>query len=712
MADDVQPAFTLASTLDSVTVHASGALCRRTARLELPRGSGPDGAPAPVRVILTGLPLTLDEQSLRATVLSGPPGLRVLDVRRAVEAALRSEQDLSPLRHDADQAQAELDTAQGALAALAQQIEHIAALRAVPAPVRRGDPPRRAPVDALLALADFVADRLAELDQRLSAAQDQVREAEQRAQAARRRLAEASAALPTERVRSTTGVVLALRSDGAERPPTTVSSDDSRPDQPQLVELELEYAVPGAAWAPGYQLRLTGIDGDQPGGVLAMRARVAQRTGEDWTGVRIVLSTADLRRHSELLPLASLRLGRRQTAQPPSPWREPPTGLGSLFADYDAFVGSAPTPVAGPVGASALAAGPPPVFGGAPLPSVPPPAPLRRHTALIAPSAAKAAPASAQSPDADQQAEPRRVRHAGAIRGLTPVGPGAGLDGPPGPGVPDPALRDLGRLVLAGADEPASERGQLRVAEEQLSRHQATAVLGLPPGCLPVRESAGSFDYRYDTAAPVDVPADGGWHSVPVREFPVELAVEHLCTAFAATTGAQSQESVHAALLLRNSSGNALLAGSAEVTVDGAYLRSVELPTLAPGQQRRVGLGVVEGIRMARRVHMRESTAGLRGGTTVLEHAVEIELANRLGHPVSVEVRERVPVSDDKDVRIEDRPATPPWTAVPPEQDEHHQRGLRVWRVTLAPHTTTVLTGGFEIRIPVARAIADGNRRF
>ncbi len=168
---------------------------------------------------------------------------------------------------------------------------------------------------------------------------------------------------------------------------------------------------------------------------------------------------------------------------------------------------------------------------------------------------------------------------------------------------------------------------------------------------------------------------------------------------------------VYAAVRLGNTSRHALLAGAAEVSVDGAYLMTIQLPTLAPGEHRRVGIGVVEGVQVARRVRTKESTAGLRGGTTVIEQGIEIDLANRLGRPVTVEVRERVPVGGDKDVRVEEQAATPPWTVVPPEQDEQHQRGMRVWRVTLAPHARQRLTGGYEIRVPVAKALFDGNRR-
>ena len=99
------------------------------------------------------------------------------------------------------------------------------------------------------------------------------------------------------------------------------------------VELDVEYHVPGATWSPVYRLRLGGGSG---AGSLVLRACVAQRTGEDWTGVRLGLSTADLVRRADLPELRSLRIGRSQ-AEPGTPsWREPPPGLDELFAGYDA----------------------------------------------------------------------------------------------------------------------------------------------------------------------------------------------------------------------------------------------------------------------------------------------------------------------------------------------------------------------------------------
>ncbi|WP_188283370.1 DUF4139 domain-containing protein, partial [Streptomyces sp. CBMA29] len=285
---------------------------------------------------------------------------------------------------------------------------------------------------------------------------------------------------------------------------------------------------------------------------------------------------------------------------------------------------------------------------------------------------------------------------------------------PPPPTAPSVDMLDYGRLTVAGPDAGA-ERGTLRpeaaplapVVTEYRRRAETVGRLPRPAHAVDVRTSAGSFDYRFDTAAPADVAADGAWHIVPVSEVPVVTESLHVCVPAVDTA-------VFGTVLVTNTSPHALLAGPADVMVDGDFVLTAALPTLAPGQRQAVGVGVAESVQVARRTHMRESTAGLRGGTTVLDHTVEIEVANRLPYPVVVEVRERVPVSTDKDVRIEEHRARPAWTE-PEEpltgQDGSYVRGARVWRVELAPGRTTTLTGGFEVRLPAGKSVVGGNRR-
>nr|WNW42549.1 DUF4139 domain-containing protein [Streptomyces sp. Li-HN-5-13] len=222
----------------------------------------------------------------------------------------------------------------------------------------------------------------------------------------------------------------------------------------------------------------------------------------------------------------------------------------------------------------------------------------------------------------------------------------------------------------------------------------------LPRFGAPPRESAGSFDHRFDAQAPADVPSDGVWHTVAVAELPVGVRTAYV-------TVPSVEEAVYAVLELSNATAHALLAGPVEVSVDGDFLLTAALPTLAPGGVRELGLGRAEELRVARHAEVRESTSGVLNSTTVLEHGVRIELVNRLPHEASVEVRERVPVPGDPEVRVEERPG---WS--PPEQpSEAVPSSARIRRVVVPPGGSVELTGGYAIRIPAGKAVVGGNRR-
>jgi hypothetical protein len=601
-------------------VYAAGAVCTRRARVTLPPGEGP------VTVRVTGFSPALLEHSLRCRVTAedAAGAVQVTDIRAGYGATLHRGDELPCLRLDLEDAEDRQSRLRESTERLRAEIAETAALRAEPPVPRRGDPPRWAPVESILALASFVDARLTTLHRRLRTAEQDQQQADHAVDVLRHRLTEASTATALGRTTpSATAYVTLTRPPAREATPTGAlapgggrgdtdagpgpgtraggsglapeggpdgsgasggrgygsgpgdaaadggsgpsgSGADGGPgagpgggsgtgdpadgdtgrrgDGPDggrtddgagtsggpgaEVVLDVEYQVPGACWVPVYQLRLDGRGGAAG---LALRAMVAQRTGEDWTGVRLVLSTADLLRRTDLPELRSLRIGRRQPEPAGQSWREPPAGLGELFAGYDAARRprtAEPEPdavAASAVGGYGLAAGgapdgdpafgapppPPPAPGGPPRPMAPAAAraPLARSRGFAAPGAAPLAEA------ADGYAAPQAQAPAP----------------PPGTPAPGADLLDYARLTLAGPDSPEEHRGTLRppspalgaVGGEYRSRADRVAGLARPAHAVDVRTSAGSFDHRFDTAAPADVAADGRWHTVPVGEVPV-----------------------------------------------------------------------------------------------------------------------------------------------------------------------------------------------
>ncbi|MFC9328275.1 DUF4139 domain-containing protein [Kitasatospora sp. NPDC057015] len=707
------------SVLDSVVVYAVGAVCRRRARGVVP----PDR-----RVRLTGLPQVLDGRSLRASVVGGAPGWSVTEARLEPRAELRDRTELPELRRRLDEARERESAVRERHGLVRTRIDETAALRAVPPPRRRDEPHRRTPSDAWLELADFVDERLTALHARAEELVRELRLAEHETEVLTDLVARSSTAGPSRPVE--TGATVLLTVTGPPGPPDGAEGAPAAAPGAEL-EIELEYGVPGARWVPAYRLDHRQGAGS---GSLLLRASVVQRTGEDWTGVRLALSSADLERRTELPRLRSLRIGRSQPAPPPTGWREPPGGLAELFTAYDAAgprpaaqrpapvavsarpvasgprggtleVGGPPVPPPAPFApAPALSAAPPPVPGGY---GAPPPPPV----GYGAPQAPAGFGGAAPAP----QPAARARRSAARSADLAPAAPGGPPPGarqagaPAGPPAPDPALLDYPALRLSGPEPGSGHRGELRPAPTgstgrpdpaALGRAERVAALPLPRHAVPPRVSAGSFDHRFDAAAPADIPSDGTWHTVTVGEVEVALRPEYICVP-------SVEERVYGTLVITNDSPQALLAGPVEVTVDGDYLLTAGLSSLARGGTRRLGLGVTESIEVSRRTELRESTAGVLNSSTVLEHKVHVEVANRLGHPVTVEVRERVPVPSETDIRIEERAG---WQA-PQDAADDLPSSSRLWRVEVPAGGRAELDGGYEIRIPAGKAIVGGNRR-
>ncbi|MFC7817910.1 DUF4139 domain-containing protein [Streptomyces sp. NPDC057367] len=700
-----------ASTLDSVVVYAQGALCRRLARGGMPRGG---------RVRVTGLPRSMDPGSLRVRVV-GATGVRVTGARAAVEAEPLDSRPVGELRREVERLRDGLEAVQARRRRQQELIDEVAALRPVPPPRDDEAPHRRTPVDAWLDLAEFVDGRLTVLHARLRETDEELKHAEHEWEVAADRLARASTDAPASRSETTACADVTLA--GGEG--TDIE-----------VEVEVEYGVPGAVWVPAY--RLTRHRGGSDGRLL-LRASIAQRTGEDWTGVRVSLATADLRRRTDVPRLRSIRIGREQPAPASSGWREPPRGLLDLFSGYDAAgpppgAGGSAVTVRGAVAATAVSASgpvPPPAPAppmaahgyGAPPGAVPPP-----PGALPPPPGGMPASAEGVMPGdpapGDPQPYARRRGGSGAPRPAAPAAPGraaapsaaapraAPAPSPApetGPPRPSGAELDYAALVLTGPDGQPERRGRLfpdaasdPVAAEHRRRAETVTALPLPDDAVRPRESAGSFDHRYDAAARADVPSDGTWHTITVGEVAVGLRTEYLCVP-------SVEQAVYTTLVLSNATDQALLAGPLEVSADGDFQLTTALPTLAPGGVRRVGLGADEAIGVTRRTSLLESTSGLRNNVTVLDHRVHVELANRLPVPVTVEVRERVPVTSDADIRIEEKAD---WQTPATGTDaERHAPGTRVWRVEIPAHAACALDGGYVIRIPAGKALTGGNRR-
>lgn len=714
----------LPSTLDAVTVHRSGAICRRLAVV----------SPSPERQLrFGGLPLSLEAGSLRARVRRGSN--QVVDVRPQFDVELAEAIDVPAVNRALEEVNAKISRLEIERSRLSTEIDSLQNLVPSTLEPKPGDPPRPAPIEAMLALSDFTEAALSTRLARRRALNEELTELHRQRELNEQRAQEASSASRAERARlSRVAVVTLARVPDAE------------------FEIELEYRVPGARWVPSYSLTM---ERGLQRGVLHMRASVAQNTGEDWTQVRLALSTAEISRRADMPELKSLRIGRKQDEPKRSGWREPPPGLDALFEGYDAAIGPVFGGAPGSGGVSPrggvemakerapmkpmkkMAAPPPPPPAPAPMMAsmaMPPPsaAPMRSRMALggaaAAPKAAMRRSAVRDEPEADMEDD--AFSEVSEMAASFDEG-GGGFEEESAAPAADRLGADLGdyaRLIMPADLHPGS-RGKLAPAPEHsfafaaglsvqidvvinavtMATSRAQQIDDLPlPGHAQAVHAINSFDYRYDAAARVDVPSTGKWVLTPVMVCEVGLTPEYVAVP-------SVEAKVYRTLSVANRSTHALLPGPVDVTSGDQFLMTTQLPAIAPGaaQSHRLGLGVEEAIKISRKTHFNETTAGFLGGSTVLPHDIEIEVSNRLPTAAMIEVRERVPwpTGSEPDLKVEEKSATPAWEKIETPIDGEIVRGARRWRITVQPGATQTLTAQFAIRMPSDRMLVGGNRR-
>ncbi|MEZ4299666.1 MAG: DUF4139 domain-containing protein [Polyangiaceae bacterium] len=735
------------SRIESVTVHARGAVVKRRAAL----GELPEGA---CDVVLDGVTSLAETGTLRASI----DGAReVLGVRAELVVPDKPGDDGSLRAKLAEVRRAREDLV-AARSHAEWRRELLASVQPDPDLVRRkaGIDPAERVADAL-AVVKLATEEAASLDASIAELSRAIEKNDRESDALRVKLAQASAAESNRDAPPELRIVVQLGP----------AQEGDAPEQ-----LEVEYTVAAARWWPAYRARFT--DGATHLS-LTLSALVAQATGEDWSDVRLLLSTGDLLRDARLPELPSLRLGRAQKPRQRG-YRPPPEGLDAMFEGFDRFVAEVKVTTMTITTASvtlAAARGPAPWQGA--------------DETVAAYDGGGPPPSLAHDDDLDEPTEVAAIQDLAKKKRDAPAMPmpqapgfgGGGMAGMPMPvsgavpmGAPAPMQESAGRMparkrmaqeihaprgggffsrpsvtpsmVLEEEQEEDATLGGLTGVLDALPIEPADAWLDFdtlriepsapharrgrltrepgpsaaaaaraaqqidklepPAGTTDPRASRGLFDMVYSTAGTADVPSTGRPHRVPV------ITADAPAKPRFVTVPREAQE-VYRRADATNPFGVPLLTGPVEVLIDGALAALTRLSYTDRGGVISIGLGVEERVRVARTSRIEEGTAGLLGGSTTVDHTVTTELSSSIGRKISVEVLDRLPVSDDKDIEIKllsSQPKASPYSQA--DLGQPLRKGLR-WEVEVPAGGKAKIEHNYRITLPSKMEIAGGNRR-
>ena len=470
---------------------------------------------------------------------------------------------------------------------------------------------------------------------------------------------------------------------------------------------EISYALEAARWWPAYTIRL------EPGSHVAeltVEAFVAQASFEDWRECSLALSTADLEREIGLPELASWRLGRQQQEKKRG-YRKPPMDLNGLYLGYDRAMKGLVEPERKPAKPLASRAPEPApvaefelddmVFQGAmpeeacaaPVMDIPPPMPQRRESAKRKKKAAKG-----------------MGLRSSLVNSAKVAAPGGGGGGEP-PAPPDWESVDqwLDFQQLRLAEERHPMRGQLvpraEPSDSSLERaRRAIAQLSPPLESSDPKDARGAFDHIYRAQGKVDVPSNALAHRLSLQSASSTYRARYRIVASESNDAFQE-------ILVTNPLEAPLLAGPMDVFVGGAMVTTTRLEAADIGAEMSFGQGVEERVKFARNIRVSESTSGLFGGTSVVEHRVSLEVSSSLPHPATIELVDRLPWSTDNEVEVELVSSSP--NAREYEQAERGSpiRGGLVWTLTLDPGARKTVNYVYTIALPSKNELIGGNRR-
>ncbi len=187
-----------------------------------------------------------------------------------------------------------------------------------------------------------------------------------------------------------------------------------------------------------------------------------------------------------------------------------------------------------------------------------------------------------------------------------------------------------------------------------------------------------------DVGAAVEIPSDGGPHRVRLFDFVAPATTRCVCVP---------ELGPEACIVARfdNRAAVPLLAGPVDVARSSGSVGRTTLPFTAPGERIALSFGSEDGVSVVRDVEVERDTSRLTGRTT-RRTTVTLHVSNASADARTLEIEERVPVSEVKEVDVEvlARLCSPP----PRDVDRD---GIARIELLLAPNATATATLVWEL---------------
>jgi uncharacterized protein (TIGR02231 family) len=192
---------------------------------------------------------------------------------------------------------------------------------------------------------------------------------------------------------------------------------------------------------------------------------------------------------------------------------------------------------------------------------------------------------------------------------------------------------------------------------------------------------------NFEIKRAVDVPADGAPHKFPIDAPTIKMKYDYAAVP-------ETREAAFLRGTLTNSLAYPLLSGSADLFIGQDFVGAMVLPLTASGEETRVFFGEDGQIKIkSEQVKREKIAAGFLSKTEKLHLVQRITVQNLRKTAVSIDVSDRLPVSQNSKIEITN-------VSLLPAPAKKETNGLLSWTLNLAPLEKKEITLDFTIEYP------------
>ena len=270
----------------------------------------------------------------------------------------------------------------------------------------------------------------------------------------------------------------------------------------------------------------------------------------------------------------------------------------------------------------------------------------------------------------------------------------------PGRGVKAPEVftERLGFVEMQAMDRA---RPQMSAQMEGASRQRLTAAPAPAPAPMSAAVEqeavldAGDYEAVFRIAGRIDVPGDGSERSLRIgsRALNADLSVR-AAPAFEQTAYLEAG--------FVNAEEAPLLPGEVAIHRNGVFVGSGRIAMVAPGAATRIGLGADDRVKIERKpVSRKENEPTWFGSNKQETREFRTTVQNLHPFPVKAFIVDRIPISENSAITIEQLPATTP----PNDKSVEGRRGVLGWTFDIAPNETKEIRLAYRMRWPADREV-------